>query len=172
MNSEKKRVIGMLLLLIWLGGAGWLHKFYVSLTEIRYNEHNMRVEVSFRIFPDDLDRALEERYGVETHLASSLEHPQADSLVGEYLRAHFSLISDGREVGFSYLGKEPESDAIWCYMESEPLESTPSALRIRNNILMEQFDDQVNIIQVYAGHWNRGMLFTKQLPEGNLTIGD
>ncbi len=172
MNFRKKWVTGMLLLAIWLGGAGWLHKFYVSLTEIRYNEHSMRMEVSMRIFPDDLDRALQDRYGVETHLASSLEPPHADSLVGAYLRRHFSLFLNGREVGFSYLGKEPESDAIWCYLESEPLGANPSVLLIRNNILMEQFDDQVNIIQVYAGNWNRGMLFTKESPQGSLTIGD
>lgn len=149
-----------------------MHKFYVSLTEIRYNETSSRIEVSMRIFPDDLDRALEERYGVDTHLASSLEPPEADSLVGEYLRAHFSVITDGREVAFTYLGKEPESDALWCYLESEPLEATPPDLLIRNNLLMDQFEGQVNIIQVYAGDWNRGLLFTKQSPEGSLTIGD
>ncbi|MGW8315701.1 MAG: DUF6702 family protein [Bacteroidales bacterium] len=172
MKSRIKWIIGILALGIWLSGTGWMHKFYVSLTEIRYNEKSDRLEVSMRIFPDDFDRALSERYGVDTHLASSLEPSVADSLVGEYLKRHFKLLSDGREITFSYLGKEPEADAIWCFLESERLNAVPSQLRIENNILMERFEDQVNIIQVYAGAWNKGLLFTKQSPEGSLRIGE
>lgn len=171
MKSRIKWIIGVLALGIWLIGSGGLHKFYVSLTEIRYNGETARVEVSMRIFPDDLDRALSERFGVDTHLASSLEPAVADSLVGLYLLSHFALGSDGRELSFTYLGKEPEADAIWCFLESDPVNPAPVGLQIRNSILMKQFEDQVNIIQVYARDWNRGLLLTRQFQEGTLTIG-
>lgn len=164
-------IIGVLALGILLIGTGWLHKFYVSLTEIRYNGETARMEVSMRIFPDDLDLALSERFGVDTHLASSLEPAVADSLLGIYLLSHFTLVSDGRELSFTYLGKTTEADAIWCFLESDPVIKVPVGLRIRNAILMKQFEDQVNIIQVYAGNWNRGLLLSSQSEEGTVTIG-
>lgn len=164
-------IIGVLALGIWLSATGVLHKFYVSLSEIRYNGETSRVEVSMRIFPDDLDRALSENFGVDTHLATSLEPVAADSLVGLYLKSHFTLVSDGRELSFTYLGKATEADAIWCFLESSPVNPAPSGLQVRNTILMDQFEEQVNIIQVYVGNWNRGLLLTGQSQEGSLTIG-
>lgn len=147
-----------------------MHEFYVSLTELRYNANSSRLEVSMRIFPDDLDRALYETYGLETHLSTRLEPAQADSLLGLYLMHHFRVEADGAAVPFSYLGKEPEANAIWCYLESDHL-SSPGNLKIRNTILMDEFEDQVNIIQAYAGEWNKGVLLTRNTPEDELNIG-
>ena len=75
--------LGMLLILLCVCG-GWVpHEFYVSLTEVRYNPGSKRMEISIRIFPDDLDRALFREHGIHTELASELEAPEADSLVSD-----------------------------------------------------------------------------------------
>jgi hypothetical protein len=147
-----------------------IHEFYVSLTELRYNPDSSRLEVSMRIFPDDLDRALQASYGVETHLATQLEPAEADSLLDHYLRLHFRVEVNGEAVAFSYLGKEPEANAIWCYLESDPI-NHPYSLNIRNTILMDKFEDQVNIIQAYAWNWNKGILLTRSTPEDQLQVG-
>lgn len=160
----------MLLAIPILSSAWMPHKFYVSLTEIRYNAQSERLELSMRIFPDDLDRALLERSGIQTQLATKVEHENADSLIKAYLLESFSLQADGVEIAFSYLGKEPESDAIWCYLESGPL-SAPQNLSIRHELLTEIFPDQVNIVQVYIESWNKGLLLSRNQPRGKLRIG-
>jgi len=168
--SRKVISMGVLLVTMILCG-GWLpHKFYVSLTELRYNAQSERFELSMRIFPDDLDRALLERSGIQTQLATELEHEDADSLMRAYLLESFSLQADGVEIVFSYLGKEPESDAIWCYLESGPLPA-PQKLSIRHELLTEIFPDQVNIVQVYVANWNKGLLLSRNQPLGKLNIG-
>jgi hypothetical protein len=152
--------------------SGWLmHKFYVSLTEIRYNPGTGRIEVSMRIFPDDLDRALLERTGVRTQLATELEPPVADSLLMLYLLEDFNLKVNGKEVVLNYLGKESEADAIWCYLESSRV-PVPETINVFNAILTEFFTDQVNIIQVYQGKWNRGLLLNRNDTSGMLSIGE
>jgi hypothetical protein len=147
------------------------HKFYVSLTEIRFNGESSRLEVSMRIFPDDMDQVLLERSGTETFLATKMEPPGADSILQAYLVLHFTLESDGIPVSLRYLGKEPEADALWCYFESEPI-APPLSLTVHNGILMDKFEDQVNIVQVYWGEWNKGLLCTSHSPGGELFIGD
>jgi len=152
--------------------GGWLmHEFYVSLTEIRYNTQTESFEVSMRIFPDDLDRALLERTSIHTQLASELEHEEADSLLMVYLLEKFTMVVNGEELTLNYLGKEPESNAIWCYLESSKI-SIPETITVRNTILTELFPDQVNIIQVYHEKWNKGMLLNHNENSGSLRIGE
>lgn len=152
-----------------LSGFSFLHDFYVSLTEIRYNTASERMEISLRIFPDDMDRAMEEHFGIITSLLTELEHAKADSLLEIYLLELFALEVDGSLLPLSYIGKEAESDVMWCYLESDPFEK-PAEIEVFNSILTEVFEDQVNIIQVYMDKWNRGLLLKKEEPRGRLII--
>lgn len=155
--------------LVLLSGTIPAHKFYVSLTEIRFNSQSERFEISMRIFPDDLDRALELRSGIPTHLATRLEPPQADSLLELYLFEHFNLKVNGEVLSLTYLGKEPEADVFWCYFESEQV-GRPVEIFVHNDILTGIFEDQVNIVQVYAGDWNRSILLGLEKKSDHLTI--
>ncbi len=62
-----------------------------------------------------------------------------------------------------------ESDVMWCYLESDPLEK-PVEITVHNAILCEIFEDQVNIIQVYVDKWNKGLLLNREKPQGELII--
>jgi hypothetical protein len=167
-----KKIIRNLSLIILLAllCSWFIHKFYLSLTEIRYNPDTERIEVSMRIFPDDLDRALMDKTGINTMLATELEPPGADSLLMEYLLESFQIIVNGKTVALNYLGKEPEADAIWCYLESEQI-NQPVTIMVTQALLTETFEEQVNIVQVYQGKWNKGLLLNRQEQSGELTIG-
>ena len=169
--KRKTISLGLVLFTLLICGGWLMHKFYVSLTEVRYNTETERFEVSMRIFPDDLDRALLERSGIHSQLASELEHKSADSLLMVYLLEDFTLLVNGEEIALNYIGKEPESDAIWCYMESSKVVA-PETITVGNAILTEYFPNQINIIQVYHGKWNKGLLLNRNENAGKLTIGN
>ena len=169
--NRKTIGLGLIMLALLICGSWLMHEFYVSLTEIRYNTQNENFEISIRVFPDDLDRALLERTGIHTQLGTELEHREADSLLRVYLLEDFTMQVNGEELILNYLGKEPESDAIWCYLESSKIR-TPENITVHNSILTEFFPDQVNIIQVYQGKWNRGMLLNRNESSGSLHIGE
>ena len=173
-KSLKRKVhiiIAIIFAMLLFASFSWLHEFHVSLTEIRYNPESERMEVSLRIFPDDMDRALMEHYGITSGLLTAQEHVAADSLLEIYLLELFRIDLDGAPLPLSYLGKEAESDVMWCYLESKALEK-PDEIAVNNAILTEIFEDQVNIIQVYFGKWNRGMLLRREDPRGSLIIDD
>jgi hypothetical protein len=171
MKGQKQHVRIMLLLLLFLGLGSWsMHKFYVSLTEVRFNSESDRIEVSIRIFPDDLDRAMLEREGVHTQLATELELPEADSLLKLYLLDHFSLKVNGEHIELEFLGKEPEADAIWCYLESDLIDE-PIDYLVYNSILIQTFEDQVNIVQVYQEKWNKGLMLSRDHRSDQLFVG-
>lgn len=159
----------IVLAVLLLTGFSRLHEFYVSLSEIRFNPESQCLEVSLRIFPDDMDRALKVHHGVNTSLVTELEHESADSLLEIYIHDLFRIELNGTTVPLYYLGKESESDVMWCYLESDPQEK-PVEITVYNSILCEIFEDQVNIIQVYVDKWNRGLLLRREEPQGELFI--
>ena len=168
-QKHQGRILFFFIFLMGLGSWS-MHKFYVSLTEVRFNSESGRIEVSIRIFPDDLDRALFEREGIHTQLATELESPEADSLLKIYLLDHFSLEVNGEHIKLEYLGKEPEADAIWCYLESEQV-GEPIDYLVYNSILTHAFEDQVNIVQVYQEKWNKGLMLSRDHRSDQLTVG-
>jgi len=165
------RPIAIFTLCLVLQGSsgGMFHEFYVSLTEVRFNSDRNKLEVSMRIFPDDLDRVLLELYGLATHLGTELEPPEADSLLSLYINENFSIRCDTIPVNLVYLGKEPEADAIWSYLESDQI-PVPGSFEVTNSILTEVFPDQVNIVQLYVGAWNKGLLLNREEQKAYLQI--
>ena len=168
-HKHKSRILFFLFMLLVLGSWS-LHKFYVSLTEVRFNPESGRIEISMRIFPDDLDRALFEREGIHTQLATELESPEADSLLMVYLLDHFSLEVNGELMELDYLGKEPEADAIWCYLESDQV-MTPTDYMVYNSILTQTFEAEVEIVQVYQENWNKGLMLNRDHLSDRLQVG-
>ena len=168
---KRTSILSLLIILAVLLFTGFtrVHKFYVSLTEIRFNPDSARLEVSLRIFPDDMDRALKEHFGINASLVTELEHAAADSLLEIYLHDLFRIELSGVPVPLSYLGKEAEADVMWCYLESDPQER-PGEIMVYNSLLCEIFEEQVNIIQVYVDKWNRGLLLKREEPQGQLII--
>ncbi|MEX0361780.1 MAG: DUF6702 family protein, partial [Allomuricauda sp.] len=62
-----------------------VHKFYLSVTNVVYSEKSASFQITSRIFIDDLDDVLEERYGIKTELATKNEAPVADTYIEKYL---------------------------------------------------------------------------------------
>ena len=49
-----------------------IHKFYVSVTQVDYVPSKKRVEITSRIFIDDLEKALTKKYNKKVNLTSTL----------------------------------------------------------------------------------------------------
>ncbi len=65
------------------------HKFYVSVTNISYSEKDRALQITSRIFIDDFEQVLLERYGIEAHLATDSETALADEFIEKYLKTKF-----------------------------------------------------------------------------------
>ena len=122
------------------------HPFHVSVTDIQHNAQEKSVQVSQKIFLDDLEVGLKKFYKLEYLDTYKPEDPVAlDSLVGKYLKRKVFFTINGKEHSFKYLGSEVEGDARWCFYEITGVEKVDK-VDITNVTLMEVFDDQQNIV--------------------------
>lgn len=125
--------------------SGNRHDFHVSISEMERNADSGRLEIAVKVFTDDLEEAIARRGLQQANIGTSTEHDSAQVFIDRYLSEMLLVWDDNDPITLVYLGSEPSADATWCYLESEPLRSL-GRLRVRNSLLYEVFDDQVNII--------------------------
>ena len=127
-----------------------VHPFHVSVCDIEHDTKTSALQISQRIFIDDLETGLKAFHNlpkVDTYKPDDPE--KLDSLIDGYLKAKIFMAVDDKAVHFNYLGSELEGDARWAYMEVEGVSSV-SEVEIGNLVLFEAFDDQKNIIHFKA----------------------
>jgi hypothetical protein len=129
--------------------AAAAHKFYTSLAQVGYNPEEGTVVVTLRVFADDLELALKRRAGREVRLDRAKD---AERLVLAYLRDTFEVRNrDGEAKALKWVGMEVRAGVAWLYFEAEMPEGLTGA-RLRDHVLFELFDEQVNTVSVrYPG---------------------
>jgi hypothetical protein len=127
-----------------------LHPFFVSVTEIRQNEKTKTLEISCRIFYDDLERTLEKNNQVKIDILKPTDRTKVDAFISAYLQKQLQLKADGQPVNWKYLGYEIEEDAAWCYLEA-PLNIPPKRVEVKDAILYDAHPEQQNMVHVTIG---------------------
>lgn len=132
-------------ILWWLGV---FHPFHISVMDAEFNPEAKSIQISHRLFLDDLEEGLMDFYGLESVDTAEPENAaQLDSLIAKYLQSKVFFTVNGEDKSFKYYGSELEGDARWCYYEIENVESLTS-FELTNVALMDVFDDQQNIIHL------------------------
>ncbi|MDN3687145.1 DUF6702 family protein [Cyclobacterium jeungdonense] len=150
----------------------WLvHPFYISLTDMVYNEEHQTIEIAQKIFWNDMEVALSNATETSVDFLSPQQPDKLDSLIARYLLAHNQILIQGDTVRLQYLGHEVEGEAAWFYMESEKVPS-PKQITIYNGILIDDFPEQQNIINFYKNRKPKSLLTRKGKTGGVLILED
>ena len=72
--SKYFRFLLILVLFVSFTSMG-IHKFYMAIYQIDYVPQKKRIQITSRIFVDDLNAAIEKKYHVKTNLGTAKEIP-------------------------------------------------------------------------------------------------
>lgn len=160
---KTKFSLGLVLVLcLALCSAFTLHKFYVSITEIEFNNDTKKMEVSIKLIGHDLEKALTASAVPDLRLGTENEHKLANEYLHKYISKKFSVENNGRAINFHFVGKEvSKDDFIYCYLKSDPITAIHS-LTFNNSLLTEVFKDQANILYYKNGTDKYDYRFTQQ----------
>lgn len=160
-----------LILLLPLLAFGTAHKFYLSVTQVVYAPKEESLQITSRIFIDDFEAVLLERYGIATHLATENELDGADDYIEKYLRAKLQLRINGKAQTYRYLGKKYDNDVMVCYLEVEEVPSnTLSSIEIQNEVLTDLFEDQKNLVHILINDLKKSFVLVKDNNKGMLNL--
>jgi hypothetical protein len=133
------------------------HDFHTSLTEMRYNIKSKTFEISLRVFTDDLQKVLSTTNQNKKFLVEN--NDKNDPFVEAYIHKNFVVTNPkNQKLNINYIGKEKEGEATWIYLEM-PVNESINGSKIQNNVLIDMFEDQTNILNIFVQNQKRSYLF-------------
>ena len=121
----------------------------MSVTEVHYKKDKKTMEISHRIFADDLEKALSKKYNKKFDL-SQPEQTDVNIYINKYLDETFRVSSSDMFFKSEFVGKELDKDAILVYMEIDSLPNLKS-IRFSDKILFDILPDQSNLVHFHNG---------------------
>ena len=155
-----KKTIAFLALFFFVGLSSFnVHKFYVSIYQVDFVPEKKRVELTARIFLDDLNAALEQEFKTKIHLGEKTETAQDVAFLQKYMDKHLKVAIDGKEKKILFLSKEMENNVLIIYLKISDVKKM-SSIKIYNNALLELYADQQNIMQTNFYSNKKNYIFT------------
>jgi len=137
-----------------------MHKYYISMTKIKYVQEERSVQITMRFFIDDLEKTLNNRFKKDFKLANSDELKETDKLLNFYLQQKYDIIINEQTVEYTYIGKEYENDVVFIYLEATDIDNINS-IEVKNSMLLETFEEQQNFIKLYMNNQVKTMVLIR-----------
>lgn len=123
------------------------HPYHVGSVEFNYNSKSKTFEVTGRFFMDDLESALNKKYGQSVHFLDKKYQTEINKELQLYATEYIRLKTDNQLLNLKYIGYEEDHESVQIYLESAPL-ATPKKVETAVSLLYNLFDDQMNIIHI------------------------
>jgi hypothetical protein len=165
----KTRFLFLLLLFVGFSSFNTNHKFYVSVTEIEYNEKAHSLQIISRVFIDDFEKLLQSRYDGSIHLTKNGDSEKVTDFIKKYLDQKMEVELDGKPYKLNYIGKEYENDLLLFYLEIPDVPEFKK-IGIKNAILIDMFSEQKNLVHVEYKGETKSLILTNGKDEDLLNF--
>lgn len=165
--SRMKKILfglGFLFIILTLS-AFTAHKFYVSIYQVEYKPEKNELQITSRIFLDDLVESLEASSKAKVYLGEKTQSQQDVALFKQYIQKHLTIKINNKVVNYSYISSELENNVFISYYKVEGISSLKS-IEVKNTALFETLPSQQNIIQLKVGNEKSSLLLTRDNASG------
>ena len=124
-----------------------IHPYHVGSVEINYNAKTKTFEISAKFFLDDLENALNKKYGKTLHFGEEKYKTSLDEALKLYFDEKFKLKNNNKFLKINYIGFEEDKESVNIYLESEVTEK-PKKVETAVSLLYNLYEDEMNIIHI------------------------
>ena len=146
-----------------------LHPLYISVSTLNYNAADQQLEITIKVFVDDFEEGLNSHYAQSFNLGLENELQGSDSLMAVYVKDKLNIHINNTPLSLDFLGKELDSQVIWLYLQA-PIPGSIQKIRVNNQLLMDIFDEQTNLINMRIGEEKRSFILTLKKKEDVATF--
>lgn len=134
------------------------HDIHLSKCQISFPAANT-LDMKCHIWLDDLAAALVLNGLGDPKLLTPGEAPDANTTLMKYLFSKIKIKANGKLIQPAWVGKKASEDglAVWVHLQSENLGKV-NAVTITNELLMELYSDQQNIVHLKCPGGKQGYL--------------
>lgn len=144
-----------------------VHKYYVAVFMMEHVSEKKELQITARIFIDDLDKAISQKNNKPFYLCTKKETADADKYLNQYITENMQIKINGNLKSLKVLGRETEDDILIFYITAEA-KGKIKTLEVKNTILFETFPDQQNIINTKINSNKKSLLLTNDNPQDSL----
>lgn len=140
-------MVNILIQWMLVGMLSVLHPFFVSVVDIQHNNKDAALEISVRVFSDDLEKTLQNFSKSKIDILKPANKAFVDKQLQAYVAGRLKITVDGKPVQFTLLGFEQQMESTWCYFE---VTGVPAANKVDVDcsLLYDYEKNQVNIVHV------------------------
>jgi hypothetical protein len=147
-----------------------LHPLHVSVTEIKFDPKDKELEITARIFLDDLEEAIrQERKLTTLDITNPGSGLTTDQLVSTYLDTRLTTKVDNKAVAIKYLGHEIDGDAMVVYAYAPGVKKMKS-IEVFHSTITEVHEDQSNLVHITLGEKTRSLRLMRDTPRGSIVF--
>jgi ABC-type lipoprotein release transport system permease subunit len=139
----------LLSLFKWLtvSAVVFLHPYYISMTDINYNNKSKSLEVSIRIFTDDFEKVMRKNCNCKVDLLKPENKKAMGILINQYIQEHLQLKVNGQTKTLEFAGYQQEEESTWNYFQVKDIQQVKK-IEISNSLLHDFREEQINMLHI------------------------
>lgn len=157
---KKGFIITLLLFFTLTLSSFGVHKFYMGIYQINYAPEKKMLQITSRLFVDDINKTLEKKFNRKFYFGSDKETAESVEFLKKYLAENFRIKINGQAKEMFFLSKEMDGDVLVCYLKLSDITKI-SSVEIFNSVLLDCFSEQQNVVHVMVAGTKKSLLFTE-----------
>lgn len=137
------------------------HKFYVSVNQIFFNTDKNRIEITNRIFIDDLNASLRLIQNDNFEIEDMTEYSDSYKVFYNYYQSNFNIKINNKECLILIKSFEIENDVFVIYALIDKVSKIKS-FELENNLLFELYPSQQHINHIDINNSKKSTLLDNQ----------
>ena len=121
-----------------------IHPYYVSVSESVFNKDVSSLQITKKIFFDDLELVLQNENNNENFDILNSDKDLVNSYIEKYIKKNMFFMVDGKPKELNYLGYEVINSRINSYFEIMNIKKIET-IEIKDTSLLNYFDTQENL---------------------------
>ncbi|UTW60915.1 hypothetical protein KFE98_12875 [bacterium SCSIO 12741] len=131
------------------------HPLHFSITSVDYSDDSKSLQISAKLFSDDLLDALKKDGHKEVNEEALLD----------YFSKNFQVKLNEKDSPWAFIGFETEEDVTFVYLEIAS-KKPPKSISIMNTLILNLFEDQTNVMHLDLGTNKYTFTTNLESPEG------
>lgn len=140
------------------------HKFYLSVTQMEFDTDKNRITAITRVFVDDLEETLRQRYDVQLALGTDREDAMASFYISRYVEQKLIVEMNNEPLKFSFAGFTYQNDQIVLLSEFSVIPSDEYDIKVTNALITDAYSEQQNLVHFRMNQKKQSEVLTKERP--------
>lgn len=140
------------------------HKFYLSVTQMEFDADKNRITAISRVFVDDLEETLRQRYDVQLALGTDREDAMASFYIARYVEQKLIVEMNNEPLRFNFAGLTYQNDQIVLLSEFSFIPSDEFEIKVTNALITDAYSEQQNLVHFRMNQKKQSEVLTKERP--------